>query len=127
MARAAAHKVDAAAGIDIDDIDGIELHDCFAQNELITDEVLGLCPPGGAAAFVADGDNTYGGRFVANPSGGLLGKGHPLGVTGLAQCTELVPQLRGTAGARPVVGARLALQHKLGLRAACVVPLYEKC
>ena len=90
-------------------------HDCFAQNKLISYEALGLCPAGGAEAFVCDGDNTYGGKVVTNPSGGLLSKGHPLGATGLAQCTELVAQLRGTAQRRQVDGARLALQHNLGL------------
>ncbi len=81
---------------------------------------------GGAEKFVVDGDNTYGGRVVTNPSGGLLSKGHPLGATGLAQCTELVQQLRGQAGQRQVSDARLALQHNLGLGGACVVTLYEK-
>ncbi|MBO3273659.1 lipid-transfer protein [Pseudomonas schmalbachii] len=126
MARTAAQKVYEAAGVGPEDIQVVELHDCFAQNELLTYESLGLCPVGGAERFVEDGDNTYGGRFVTNPSGGLLSKGHPLGATGLAQCTELVQQLRGQAGARQVEGARLALQHNLGLGGACVVTLYEK-
>ena len=126
MSREAAHKVYEAAGVSPDDLDVVELHDCFAQNELITYEALGLCGDGQAERFVCDGDNTYGGRVVTNPSGGLLSKGHPLGATGLAQCTELVQQLRGTAGARQVEGARLALQHNLGLGGACVVTLYEK-
>ena len=102
----------------------VELHDCFAHNELITYEGLGLCAEGEAEPFVVDGHNTYGGRYVTNPSGGLLSKGHPLGATGLAQCTELVQQLRGASGARQVPGARLALQHNLGLGGACVVTLY---
>jgi acetyl-CoA acetyltransferase len=126
MAQAAAQQVYEAAGIGPQDVDVVELHDCFAHNELISYEALGLCPPGGAEKFVVDGDNTYGGRVVTNPSGGLLSKGHPLGATGLAQCTELVQQLRGTAGPRQVEGARLALQHNLGLGGACVVTLYEK-
>ena len=126
MSREAAHKVYEAAGVSPDDLDVVELHDCFAQNELFTYEALGLCGDGQAERFVCDGDNTYGGRVVTNPSGGLLSKGHPLGATGLAQCTELVQQLRGTAGARQVEGARLALQHNLGLGGACVVTLYEK-
>ena len=82
-------------------------------------------PEGGAEKFVADGDNTYGGRFVTNPSGGLLSKGHPLGATGLAQCYELTQQLRGTADKRQVDGARIGLQHNLGLGGACVVTLYR--
>lgn len=126
MAQAAARQVYDAAGIGPQDIDVLELHDCFAQNELLTYEALGLCPVGGAEKFVCDGDNTYGGKFVTNPSGGLLSKGHPLGATGLAQCYELTHQLRGTAGQRQVQGARLALQHNLGLGGACVVTLYER-
>ncbi|MFT4099982.1 MAG: lipid-transfer protein [Burkholderiaceae bacterium] len=126
MARAAADQVYEAAGVGPRDIDVVELHDCFAQNELISYEALGLCPLGGAEKFIVDGDNTYGGQVVTNPSGGLLSKGHPLGATGLAQCTELVQQLRGTADARQVPDARLALQHNLGLGGACVVTLYER-
>lgn len=125
MARNAAQKVYEQAGVGPQDLDVVELHDCFAQNELITYEALGLCPPGEAERFVLDGDNTHGGAVVTNPSGGLLSKGHPLGATGLAQCTELVQQLRGQAEARQVPGARLALQHNLGLGGACVVTLYE--
>ena len=126
LSKSAAEKVYEKAGIAPDDVDVVELHDCFAQNELITYEALGLCGEGEAEKFVVDGDNTYGGRFVTNPSGGLLSKGHPLGATGLAQCYELVHQLRGTAEARQVDGARLALQHNLGLGGAAVVTLYEK-
>jgi len=125
MAEAAAQQVYAQAGMGPKDLDVVELHDCFAQNELITYEALGLCPEGGAERFIADGDNTYGGQVVTNPSGGLLSKGHPLGATGLAQCYELTQQLRGTAGARQVAGARTALQHNLGLGGACVVTLYQ--
>lgn len=126
MARAAAQKVYEASGIDPQDLDVVELHDCFAQNELLSYEALQLCPIGGAEQFICDGDNTYGGQVVTNPSGGLLSKGHPLGATGLAQCYELTHQLRGTADKRQVDGARLALQHNLGLGGACVVTLYEK-
>ena len=125
MAREAGRQVYEQAGIGPEDVDVIELHDCFAQNELFTYEALGLCPEGGAEKFVEDGDNTYGGRYVTNPSGGLLSKGHPLGATGLAQCYELTHQLRGTAGARQVKDARVALQHNLGLGGACVVTLYQ--
>ncbi len=126
MAKEAARQVYEQAGVGPQDVDVVELHDCFAQNELISYEALGLCPEGGAEQFVMDGDNSYGGKFVTNPSGGLLSKGHPLGATGLAQCTELVQQLRSQAGARQVQDARLALQHNLGLGGACVVTLYEK-
>jgi acetyl-CoA acetyltransferase len=126
MAREATEQVYEAAGIGPEEVDVVELHDCFAHNELISYEALGLCPPGGAEKFVVDGDNTYGGKVVTNPSGGLLSKGHPLGATGLAQCAELVHQLRGRAGKRQVEGAQLALQHNLGLGGACVVTLYER-
>jgi len=126
MTRAAAQSVYEAAGVSPTDIDVVELHDCFTANELITYEGLGLTPEGTAEKFILDGDNTYGGRVVTNPSGGLLSKGHPLGATGLAQCAELVWQLRGQAQDRQVPGARLALQHNLGLGGACVVTLYER-
>jgi acetyl-CoA acetyltransferase len=126
MTANAAKLVYEAAGIGPEDLDVVELHDCFTANELITYEGLGLTPEGTAEKFIVDGDNTYGGRIVTNPSGGLLSKGHPLGATGLAQCYELVSQLRGTADQRQVEGARLALQHNLGLGGACVVTLYQK-
>ena len=125
MSEAAAQRVYAQAGVGPEDLDVVELHDCFAQNELITYEALGLCAPGEAAAFIDAGDNTYGGKVVTNPSGGLLSKGHPLGATGLAQCYELTHQLRGTAEQRQVPEARTALQHNLGLGGACVVTLYQ--
>lgn len=125
MSREAARKAYDQAGIGPDDVDVIELHDCFAQNELITYEALGLCREGEAEALVENGDNTYGGKFVTNPSGGLLSKGHPLGATGLAQCYELTNQLRATADQRQVDGARIALQHNLGLGGACVVTVYQ--
>ncbi len=123
---AAATQVYEEAGVGPEDIDVCELHDCFTANELLTYEGLGLAPVGGAEKFIWDGDNTYGGKVVTNPSGGLLSKGHPLGATGLAQCFELVEQLRGRSGARQVEGAKLALQHNLGLGGACVVTLYER-
>jgi acetyl-CoA acetyltransferase len=126
MARSAAQQVYEKAGVSPTDIRVAELHDCFAHNELLTYEALGFCPEGGAEKFVNDGDNTYGGQVVTNPSGGLLSKGHPLGATGLAQCYELTHQLRGTADARQVQGAELALQHNLGLGGACVVTLYGR-
>jgi acetyl-CoA acetyltransferase len=126
MTRRAARQVYEAAGIGPEDIPVVELHDCFTANELITYEGLGLCPEGGAEAFIRDGGNSYGGRHVTNPSGGLLSKGHPLGATGLAQCYELTHQLRGTADRRQVEGARFGLQHNLGLGGACVVTLYGR-
>ena len=126
MTKAAAKKVYDQAGIGPEDVDVVELHDCFTANELLTYEGLGLCAEGQAEKFIWDGDNTYGGKFVTNPSGGLLSKGHPLGATGLAQCTELVWHLRGTAGERQVPDAKIALQHNLGLGGACVVTMYRR-
>ncbi|MEY2872838.1 MAG: hypothetical protein RLZZ373_209, partial [Pseudomonadota bacterium] len=124
--RRAAQQAYAQAGITAADIDVVELHDCYASNEVISYEALGLCPEGGAAKFIADGDNTYGGRVVTNPSGGLLSKGHPLGATGLAQITELTWHLRGTAGDRQVPGAKVAVQHNVGLGGACVVSVLTR-
>lgn len=126
MAKEAAKKVYAKAGVGPEDVQVVELHDCFTANELLTYEALGLTGEGTAEQFIWDGDNTYGGKFVTNPSGGLLSKGHPLGATGLAQCTELVWQLRGQADKRQVEGVKHALQHNLGLGGACVVTLYGK-
>jgi acetyl-CoA acetyltransferase len=125
MTAAAANNVYEASGMGPEDIRVVELHDCFTTNEVLTYEALGLTPAGTAEKFVRDGDNTYGGQVVTNPSGGLLSKGHPLGATGLAQCAELVWQLRGQADARQVDGVTLALQHNIGLGGACVVTLYE--
>jgi acetyl-CoA acetyltransferase len=126
IARAAAEAVYAEAGVSPDDVDVVELHDCFTINEILSYEALMLTSEGTADRFVADGDNSYGGSVVTNPSGGLLSKGHPLGATGLAQIAELVWQLRGQAGPRQVEGARLALQHNLGLGGACVVSMLER-
>jgi acetyl-CoA acyltransferase len=123
-ARAAA-EVYEAAQMGPDDVDVIELHDCFAVNELLTYEALGLCEEGESGSLVDDGVVDYGGKWVVNPSGGLISKGHPLGATGLAQCTELSWQLRGDAGPRQVDGARVGLQHNIGLGGAAVVTLYQ--
>jgi acetyl-CoA acetyltransferase len=126
MTAAAAKEVYENSGIGPDEVNVVELHDCFTANELVTYEGLGLTPEGTAEKFIEDGDNTYGGRVVTNPSGGLLSKGHPLGATGLAQCAELVWQLRGEAGVRQVEGARIGLQHNIGLGGAVVVTMYRK-
>ncbi|QIB65056.1 lipid-transfer protein [Kineobactrum salinum] len=126
MTIKAAQNVYEQAGLGPEAVQVVELHDCFTTNEVITYEGLGLCGEGEAEKFIHDGDNTYGGKYVINPSGGLMSKGHPLGATGLAQCTELVWQLRGMAGERQVDGARAALQHNLGLGGAAVVTLYQK-
>jgi acetyl-CoA acyltransferase len=125
MSREAARKVYDQAGIGPDDVDVIELHDCFSANELLTYEALGLCPEGDGGKLIDAGDTTYGGRWVVNPSGGLISKGHPLGATGLAQCSELTWQLRGAADKRQVDGAKVALQHNIGLGGAVVVTAYR--
>ena len=125
MAKAAADEVFEQSGIGPEDVQVVDLHDCFTAHALLTYDALGLTGEGTAEGFIWDGDNTYGGRVVTNPSGGLLSKGHPLGATGLAQCTELVWQLRGDAGERQVEGARNALQHNLGLGGACGVTMYS--
>jgi sterol carrier protein 2 len=126
LTRAAAKEVYERAGLGPEDVDVIELHDCFTPNELITYEGLGLCGEGEAGKLIDENATTYGGRWVVNPSGGLLSKGHPLGATGLAQCFELSQQLRGLCGQRQVEGARVALQHNLGLGGACVVTMYRR-
>ena len=126
MAKEAARQAYEMAGVGPEDAQVVELHDCFTANELVTYEALGLCPEGGAEQFILDGDNSYGGKFVTNPSGGLLSKGHPLGATGLAQCYELTKQLRGAADKRQVEGATHAIQHNLGLGGACVVTVYGR-
>lgn len=125
MSKQAADMAYKKANISVQDVQVIELHDCFSANELITYEALGLCPIGKAGELVDSNDNTYGGKYVINPSGGLLSKGHPLGATGLAQCCELCWQLRNQAGDRQVVGAKVALQHNIGLGGAAVVAIYR--
>jgi acetyl-CoA acetyltransferase len=126
MTVQAGKKAYEQAALGPEDVQVCELHDCFTANELLSYEALGLCKEGEAEKFIWDGQNTYGGKVVTNPSGGLLSKGHPLGATGLAQCTELVWQLRGQADKRQVPGARVALQHNLGLGGACVVTVYRR-
>jgi acetyl-CoA acyltransferase len=126
MSKQAAEKVYAKAGITANDVQVVELHDCFSANELITYEALGLCAEGEAAKLIDAEDTTYGGRWVVNPSGGLISKGHPLGATGLAQCAELNWQVRGLADKRQVDGARIGLQHNIGLGGAAVVTAYQK-
>ena len=126
MTAKAAQKVYAESGVGPDEIGVVELHDCFTCNEIASYEALGLVAEGGSEKFINDGDNTYGGKTVVCPSGGLLSKGHPLGATGLAQCTELTQQLRGQAGKRQVEGVRTALQHNGGLGGATIVTMYQR-
>ncbi|TPQ17321.1 lipid-transfer protein [Streptomyces sporangiiformans] len=123
MSRAAARQVYERTGLGIEDVDVVELHDCFSINELLTYEALGMCAPGESGKLVESGATTYGGRWVVNPSGGLISKGHPLGATGIAQVAELVWQLRGEAGERQVERARVGLAHNIGLGGAAVVTL----
>jgi acetyl-CoA acyltransferase len=125
MTKNAALKAFEQSGFGPEDVDVVELHDCFSANEMITYEALGLCPEGKAGSFTDEGAFTYGGKTVVNPSGGLISKGHPLGATGLAQCAELNWQLRGQADKRQVDGAKVALQHNLGLGGAAVVTVYK--
>ncbi len=126
LSRDAANRAYEDAGIGPEDVDVIELHDCFTSNEAITYEALGLCAGSDIEKFILEGQNSYGGKYVIGPSGGLLAKGHPLGATGLAQITELVQQLRGESGVRQVVGARTALQHNGGLGSAGFVNIFQR-
>lgn len=126
MCERAAQQVYEESGVGPRDVQVIELHDCFSTAELIAYEGLGLCAEGEGERLVVDDACTYGGRWVVNPSGGLLSKGHPIGATGLAQCAELVWQVRGQAGKRQVENVRAALQHNLGLGGACVVAMYKR-
>ncbi|WP_042427182.1 lipid-transfer protein [Streptacidiphilus anmyonensis] len=126
MSREAGRAVFEQSGLGIEDVDVIELHDCFSVNELLTYEALGMCPDGAGGKLVAEGATTYGGRWVVNPSGGLISKGHPLGATGLAQCAELVWQLRGEAEGRQVPNAHVGLAHNIGLGGAAVVTLLRR-
>ncbi|MCA9641986.1 MAG: lipid-transfer protein [Polyangiaceae bacterium] len=126
MSKTAAQKVYEQSGLGPENVNVVELHDCFSCNEMITYEALGLCPEGQGGKFTDDGAFTYGGKTVVNPSGGLISKGHPLGATGLAQCAELNWQLRGESEKRQVDGAKVALQHNLGLGGAAVVTMYRR-
>jgi len=122
----AARKVYEQSGLGPEDFQVIELHDSFSANELLLYEALGLCAEGEAGKLIDNGDTTYGGRWVVNPSGGLISKGHPLGATGLAQCAEMTWQLRGTADKRQVEKVTAALQHNIGLGGAAVVTAYQR-
>lgn len=126
MTKEAGRQVFEQSGLGIDDFQVIELHDCFSTNELLTYEALGLAAEGEGHKLIDNDDTTYGGRRVVNPSGGLISKGHPLGATGLAQSSELVWQLRGTADARQVDDVSAALQHNIGLGGAAVVTAYQR-
>jgi acetyl-CoA acyltransferase len=125
MSATAARIAYEEAEVAAEEVDVCELHDCFSANELITYEALGFAAEGEAHKLVEAEATTFGGQVVVNPSGGLISKGHPLGATGLAQCSELTWQLRGTADKRQVEGAKVALQHNIGLGGAAVVTVYK--
>jgi sterol carrier protein 2 len=126
MSKEAARQAYEEAGVDASEVDVCELHDCFSANELITYEALGFAAEGEGHKLVDAEATTYGGAGpVVNPSGGLISKGHPLGATGLAQCSELTWQLRGESDERQVAGAKVALQHNIGLGGAAVVTVYK--
>jgi len=126
MTKNAAAQACKQAGVTPDEVNVVELHDCFSSNELICYEALGLCEEGKAGEAIDRNDFTYGGRCVVNPSGGLISKGHPLGASGVAQVAELCWQLRGMADKRQVNGAKIGMSHSLGLGGACVVGVYKK-
>ena len=117
--RRAAQEAYEMAGVGPEDIDLIELHDCFATAEILHYENLGICKDGEAGKLIDDGDVALGGKIPVNVSGGLLSKGHPLGATGIANIYEVSTHLRGEAGSRQVEGARLGLTHVIGLGSAC--------
>ncbi len=124
LTRNAARTAYEKAGIGPDDLDLVELHDCFATAELLHYENLGLCPEGEAARAVDEGWFEWGGKLPVNVSGGLLSKGHPLGATGVANIYEIVTHLRGEAGERQVEGAKVGLAHVIGLGSACTIHIF---
>lgn len=124
--RLAAKKAYEMAGLGADDVDLVELHDCFATAEILHYENLGLCGPGEAGRMIDTGEVALGGRIPVNVSGGLLSKGHPLGATGIANIYEVTTHLRGEAGKRQVEGARIGMTHVIGLGSACGIHILEK-
>jgi len=126
VSRQAAQSAFEMAGLGPDELDLVELHDCFATAEILHYENLGLCADGDGGRLIDSGDTALGGRIPVNVSGGLLSKGHPLGATGIANIYEITTHLRGEAGARQVDGARIGLTHVVGLGSACAVHILEK-
>jgi acetyl-CoA acetyltransferase len=124
--REAAARAYEMAGVGPDDLDLVELHDCFATAEILHYENLELCGEGEAGKLIDQGATSHGGRTPVNVSGGLLSKGHPLGATGVANIYEVTQHLRGEAGDRQVEGARMGLTHVIGLGSACAVHILEK-
>jgi acetyl-CoA acetyltransferase len=126
VTRLAAKTAYEMAGLGPDDIDLIELHDCFATAEIVHYENLGLCKDGEAGRLIDSGATNLGGKIPVNVSGGLLSKGHPLGATGIANVYEVTTHLRGEAGRRQVDGAKIGLTHVVGMGSACAVHVLEK-
>ena len=126
VTRLAAKNAFEMAGIGPDELDLVELHDCFATAELLHYENLGLCGEGEAGRLIDSGETALGGRIPVNVSGGLIAKGHPIGATGVANLVEIVEHLRGEAGARQVEGARIGLAHVLGFGTSAAVHILEK-
>jgi acetyl-CoA acetyltransferase len=124
--RTAVRQAYEMAGVGPQDLDLVELHDCFATAEILHYENLGLCADGEAGKLIDEGETAHGGRIPVNVSGGLLSKGHPLGATGVANIYEVSTHLRGEAGGRQVEGARLGLTHVIGLGSACGIHILEK-
>jgi acetyl-CoA acetyltransferase len=114
------------AGVGPEDVDLVELHDCFATAEILHYENLGLCGDGEAGKFIDEGGPALGGKTPVNVSGGLLSKGHPLGATGIANIYEVCTHLRGEAGERQVEGARIGMTHVIGLGSCCGIHILEK-
>src|SRR5436309_2127066 len=124
--RLAAKKAYETAGVGPEDIDLIELHDCFATAEILHYENLFLCKDGEAGRMIDEGATALGGKIPVNVSGGLLSKGHPLGATGIANIYEVSTHLRGEAGKRQVADARLGMTHVIGLGSACGIHILER-
>jgi acetyl-CoA acetyltransferase len=126
LTRLAADQAYEQAGVGPEDLDLVELHDCFATAELIHYDNLRLCEPGGAGDFIDSGAPTRDGKTPVNVSGGLISKGHPIGATGAANIYEVATHLRGEAGDRQVPDAKVGLTHVIGLGSACSVHILEK-
>jgi acetyl-CoA acetyltransferase len=124
--REAAQKAYEMAGVGAEDINLVELHDCFATAEILHYENLGLCGEGEAGRMIDEGEVAHGGRVPVNVSGGLLSKGHPLGATGIANIYEVATHLRGEAGERQVEGAKVGMTHVIGLGSACGIHILER-
>ena len=126
VTRLAAKTAYEMSGLGPDDVDLIELHDCFATAEIVHYENLGICKDGEAGRLIDSGATQLGGRIPVNVSGGLLSKGHPLGATGIANIYEVTTHLRGEAGTRQVAGARIGMTHVVGAGSSCAIHILEK-